>query len=532
MSAPACRLELVAITKRFGALVANQNINLQIRPGEIHAILGENGAGKSTLMKIIYGALAADSGEIRWNGQTVHISHPQIARKLGIAMVFQHFSLFENLTVLENIALALPGRKADDSLAQEIQQTAQDYGLELDTQRPVYSLSVGERQRVEIIRALLTQPQLLILDEPTAVLSPAAVQSLFASLRKIAAKGCSILLISHKLDEVRDLCERATVLRQGQVVAVCQPQQLSLQELAHLMIGQDGGWTERRLQQDLGALAEVRLKLQNFSLPAQHFHGVNLQDLDLELYAGEILGIAGVSGNGQHELFELLSGEQLPNRSRGQLQLIGRDAVALDVSQRRTLGLRCVPEQRLGRASVAEFSLADNLLISRQEPGLVQAGWIKAKALHQAARQILHEFAVKSAGSQASAASLSGGNLQKFILGRELQTQPQVLVLAQPTWGVDIASTQQIWLRLHELKRAGCAILLITEDLDELFELADRIQVMAKGRLSPSVNKATANPEILGNWMSGLWDDYAEAETVALRGLRKVRQAEAVYGET
>lgn len=528
MSAPACRLELVAITKRFGALVANQNINLQIRPGEIHAILGENGAGKSTLMKIIYGALAADSGEIRWNGQTVHISHPQIARKLGIAMVFQHFSLFESLTVLENIALALPGRKADSSLAEEIQQTAQEYGLELETHRPVYSLSVGERQRVEIIRALLTQPQLLILDEPTAVLSPLAVQSLFASLRKIAAKGCSIVLISHKLDEVQDLCERATVLRQGQVVAVCQPQQLSLPELAQLMIGQDALWASRNTRQGLGALAEVRLKLHNLSLPAAQFHSVALHELELELYAGEILGIAGVSGNGQQELFEVLSGEQLFSYGRGQIQLAGRDAALLDVSQRRTLGLRCVPEQRLGRATVAEFSLAENLLISRQETGLVQAGWIKAKALHQAARQILHEFAVKSAGTQASAASLSGGNLQKFILGRELQTSPQILVLAQPTWGIDLAASQQIWSRLHELKQAGCAILLITEDLDELFELADRIQVMAKGRLSPSINTTSANPEILGNWMSGLWGDYAEAETVALRGLRQARQLAAI----
>ncbi len=525
------RLELLNVSKRYGALVANQAVNLQVGAGEIHAILGENGAGKSTLMKIIYGALAADSGEIRWNGQAVQISHPQIARKLGIAMVFQHFSLFESLSVLENIALALPGRSADAGLAEEIRLTASEYGLDLDPQRAVYSLSVGERQRVEIIRALLCQPQLLILDEPTAVLSPAAVQSLFASLRQIAAKGCSILLISHKLDEVRALCSRATILRQGRVVEVCDPRQQSLQELAQTMLGTDIAITSRNDTQELGALAEVRLKLQGLSQPALQFHGMPLRDLELELYAGEILGIAGVSGNGQQELFSLISGEQWHVGLQGQMQLLDQDARQLDVTQRRTLGLRCVPEQRLGRATVAEFSLAENLLLSRQETGLVQAGWIKAKALHLAARQILHEFGVKTSGSQAAAGSLSGGNLQKFILGRELHTQPKVLVLAQPTWGVDIAASQQIWLRLHELKRAGCAILLLSEDLEELFELSDRIQVMAKGRLSPSINTANASTELIGNWMSGLWDDYAEAETVALRGLRKLRQAAVAYGE-
>lgn len=531
MHSTAYRLELLNINKRFGELVANHNINLQVAAGEIHAILGENGAGKSTLMKIIYGAQAADSGEIRWNGQTVQISHPQIARKLGIAMVFQHFSLFESLSVLENIALALPGRCADAVLAEEIRQTAGEYGLDLDPERAVYSLSVGERQRVEIIRALLCQPQLLILDEPTAVLSPAAVQSLFASLRQIAAKGCSILLISHKLDEVRALCQRATILRQGQVVAVCDPGQQSLQQLAQTMLGADFDLAGFEAKQQLGALAEVRLKLQGINQPALHYHGVALRELELELYAGEILGIAGVSGNGQQELFSLISGEELHPGTQGQLHLMGRDARQFDVSQRRMLGLRCVPEQRLGRATIAEFSLAENLLLSRQEQSLVQSGWIKAKALHQAARQILHEFAVKSSGSHANAGSLSGGNLQKFILGRELQTQPQILVLAQPTWGVDMAAARQIWLRLHELKRAGCAILLISEDLEELFELSDRIQVIAKGRLSPSVNTANANPELIGNWMSGLWDDYAEAETVALRGLRKLRQTALAYGE-
>ncbi|MBI3284410.1 MAG: ATP-binding cassette domain-containing protein, partial [Burkholderiales bacterium] len=362
--------------KRYPAVRANENIALRVAPGEIHAVLGENGAGKSTLMKIIYGALQPDAGTMRWNGQPVQIRTPHAARRLGIAMVFQHFSLFDTLTVTENIALGMPPHTDLSVLATQIRKTGEDYGLELEPQRHVHTLSVGERQRVEIVRALLSKPQLLILDEPTSVLTPQAVQKLFLTLRQIAAEGCSILYISHKLDEIRALCHSATVLRAGQVSGRCDPAQESAASLARLMLGADLPQTlPQQVAQPAMPPGAARLRLQGLSLPKAHAFATALDDIHLELFSGEIVGIAGVSGNGQQELLAALSGED--RRAAPQMIMLqGRPVAGLGPDARRKLGQSLVPEERLGRGAVPELSLSANMLLSHQRAPFVRHGLI------------------------------------------------------------------------------------------------------------------------------------------------------------
>ncbi|MEB0140569.1 ABC transporter ATP-binding protein [Undibacterium sp. CCC2.1] len=497
------RLELTGICKSYPAVIANDHIDLRVAPGEIHAVLGENGAGKSTLMKIIFGAVQPDAGRIVWNGKEVKIATPQHARALGIAMVFQHFSLFDTLTVTENIALGLaPGINMSE-LAEQIRLTGATYGLELEPQRHVHTLSVGERQRVEIVRALLTRPQLLILDEPTSVLTPQAVQKLFVTLRQIAAEGCSILYISHKLDEIRELCHSATVMRMGKVTAHCDPAAETAASLSRLMIGESLPLPAAPSAVTPGA---VRLQLSQLTLPKAHAFATALASIELALRAGEIVGIAGVSGNGQQELLAALSGEDrrcAPATIRLHEQAVGQ----LGPHARRALGQSLVPEERLGRGAVPELSLTENMLLSQQQAPFVRRGMINFPHTIKAAADIIQRFRVKASGPAAPARSLSGGNLQKFIVGREIMRAPSVFIVAQPTWGVDVGAAAQIHAEIRQLRLAGCAILVISEELDELFELCDRLHVIAKGRLSPSINTAAASREQIGLWMSGLWHD-------------------------
>ncbi|MBS0413604.1 MAG: ABC transporter ATP-binding protein [Proteobacteria bacterium] len=499
------RLELVGITKRYPGVLANDQISLAVQPGEIHAVLGENGAGKSTLMKIIYGAVKPDAGEVRVNGQAVAVRSPQEARQLGIAMVFQHFSLFETLSVAENVWLGLHKSLSLPEVTRRIAETATAYGLDVDPERPVHTLGVGEMQRVEIIRALLAHPRLLILDEPTSVLTPQAVDKLFVTLRQLAAEGCSILYISHKLHEIRALCNACTVMRAGRVTGVCDPRQETNASLSRLMIGAEPPPLEHHARTP----GPVVLAVEQLSLPRESPFGIDLQGVSLQVRAGEVLGIAGVSGNGQRELLFALSGEDR-RAPAASITIANMPAGALRPARRRALGLHFVPEERLGRGAVPDMSLAHNLLLTRRE-SVGRGGWLRVKALRAQSAGIIERFRVKANGPLAPARSLSGGNLQKYLMGREIDAKPKLLIVSQPTWGVDVGAAAQIRAEVLALRDAGCAVLVVSEELDELFEMSDRLHVIAKGQLSPSLARAEATVELIGQWMSGLWPG-AEAD--------------------
>ncbi|MCW2246786.1 simple sugar transport system ATP-binding protein [Azospirillum fermentarium] len=495
------RLELSSISKRFPGCLANDQVSLTLMPGEIHALLGENGAGKSTLVKIIYGVQQADSGTILWEGQPVVIKDPHAARRLGIGMVFQHFSLFDTLTVAENVALGLEQPPPMRELESKIRTVSERYGLTLDPARHIHTLSVGERQRVEIVRCLLQDPRLLIMDEPTSVLTPQEVDRLFGTLRRLAEEGCTILYISHKLEEIRALCSRATVLRGGRVVGACDPRRESARSMAEMMIGTTLTAPVRAAAVTGAAALEVR----HLSTTSDDPFATNLKDVSLEVRAGEILGIAGVAGNGQAELLSALSGEIII-ADEGSVRIKGQAAGHLDPRQRRALGLAFVPEERLGRGAVPELSLSENAILSGYvaEP-LVRRGLVHFGRARGFAERIISGFNVVTHGHKAEARSLSGGNLQKFIIGREILQKPTLLVVGQPTWGVDAGAAAAIHQALIDLARGGAAVLVISQDLDELFVLSDRIAVLFHGHLSESRPTHHTTVEEIGLLMGGLF---------------------------
>ena len=487
------------MTKSYGQVRANRAIDLDVAPNSIHAILGENGAGKSTLMKLIYGVEEPDEGQVLWQGQPVRLTSPAEARRHGIGMVFQHFSLFETLTVVENISLIVPGAKAE--LARRIRALGQDFGLEVDPLAHVYALSVGERQRVEIIRCLMTEPKLLILDEPTSVLPPQSVGLLFDTLRRLRDTGVSILFISHKLDEIQSICDRATVLRAGQVTGNVDPREHDAHELARMMIGRD---MPPPLHAEARPVGEKRLELAGLDHVEDDPFAVSLQGVSLTVHSGEILGIAGISGNGQAELARLISGEtRLSDGERDEVRMMEQGVAHLGPAERRALGFAFVPEDRLGRGAVPEMSLADNSLLTAHPLGLLRHGFIDRAKEAAFTAACIKDFDVRTPGPEAEAGALSGGNLQKFIVGREILLKPKLLFVAQPTWGVDIGAATAIRQRLIAMRNDGVAVLVISEELEELFEICDRIQVLHKGRLSPSLDPATTRPEEIGRYMIG-----------------------------
>ncbi|WP_097460851.1 ABC transporter ATP-binding protein [Mangrovitalea sediminis] len=507
------RLELYGITKAFPGVVANADVSLSVHPGEIHALLGENGAGKSTLMKMIYGLLAPDSGSLMWDGREIRIEGPMQARALGMGMVQQHFALLESLTVAENLALTLNrhGRWDPNRIAARIEDAEREYGLKVHARRPVHRLSVGERQRVEILRCLLQEEplKLLILDEPTAVLTPQEIEGLFAILRRLAADGLSILFVSHKLEEVRGLCDRVTVLRSGRVVARRDTADVSVEDLAALMVGDAP--PPLRERKPVALEARVRMAVSSLSQSTLDPHGTALQSVNFELRQGEILGLAGVSGNGQQELMAALVGER---SSPPEAILIDGQAVGkLNVRARRKLGLRYVPEERLGKGAVPELSLIDNVLLTRWAKAM-QWGLLRLGQARAAAQSLCDRHDVRHPGVASPAASLSGGNLQKFIMGRELDEAPEILIVAQPTWGVDVAAARRIQDGLLALRERGSALLVISDDLDELLLLSDRIAVMSGGRVSPVCPVASVDRAELGQWMGGNvsgWEAFGDA---------------------
>jgi ABC-type uncharacterized transport system ATPase subunit len=492
-------LQAIGITKLYGSFVANDHIDLDLHPAQIHALLGENGAGKSTFVKIAYGLIQPNDGELRWLGRKTALAGPAQARALGIGMVFQHFSLFENLTVAENIALGLPPQESFAKVSAGIAEISRRYGLPLEPRREVWRLSVGERQRIEIVRALMQNPKLLILDEPTSVLTPQEADQLFVVLESLKAEGRAILYISHKLDEVKRLCDTATILRGGKKVATCDPRRETAASLARMMVGSEIG--EVKSAAAAGS-ATPRLLVRDLSLVPDDPHGIRLDRVCLEVRGGEILGIAGVAGNGQDELFAALSGERLADHD-GSIVIDGEAAGHLSITKRRRLGAAFVPEERLGHATVPRMTLSDNALLTGHAVGMTHDGFIDRAAALNVVDHATKTFDIRKAKRDPEAASLSGGNLQKFVVGREILREPGVLVVSQPTWGVDAGAAAVIRQALIDLAARGAAVLVISQDLDELLEIADRIAVVFSGRLSVPIVSKAADREHLGLLMGG-----------------------------
>lgn len=491
-------LSLKGLTKAYPGVVANDDVSFDIGHGEVHALLGENGAGKSTLVKMIYGLVKPDQGTLTLNGQPYSPSEPRAARAAGIAMVFQHFSLFDALNVAENIALGMETPPKPRDLARQITEVSQAYGLPLDPFKKVGGLSAGERQRVEIIRCLLQNPQLLIMDEPTSVLTPQEVEILFETLRKLKAEGKSILYISHKLEEIRTLCDTATILRHGKKVATCEPAAATARELAEMMVGSSFSAPKKATN----TLGDILLEVSHLTCRFEDAFGTSLRDISFAVRAGEILGIGGVAGNGQDELLAALSGEI---RATPQSILFeGQSIGGYSPNKRRSLGILSGPEERLGHAAAPNMSLVENAMMTAiDRQSLVKNGFLNWKKAQGFAESVIQAFDVRTPSAKSTAGSLSGGNLQKFVIGREVMQDPRVLVVNQPTWGVDAAAAAAIRQSLLDLANKGAAIIVISQDLDELMEISDRFGALNEGCLSELKDTHSLSVDEIGLMMGG-----------------------------
>jgi simple sugar transport system ATP-binding protein len=494
-------LALAGLTKAYPGVVANRDVSFEIQQGEVHALLGENGAGKSTLVKSIYGLVKPDSGVMHLNGQPFEPADPKAARAAGIAMVFQHFSLFDALNVAENVALGMENPPPLRDLAARIRDVSEQYGLPLDPSRIVGDLSAGERQRVEIIRCLLQDPKLLIMDEPTSVLTPQEVEILFETLRKLKAEGTAILYISHKLEEIRALCDTATILRLGEVVGDCVPRDVSAREMAEMMVGGTLHVPER----EAGPEGDILLKLEGLSARSPQEFGTPLRDISVEVRAGQVLGIGGVAGNGQDELLLALSGE-MPTAPQ-MVQFKGQPIGQLPPNARRGLGLCAAPEERLGHAAAPDMTLTENAALSgKTRKNLVKNGFVDWGGARDFASVIIDRFDVRTPGTENVARSLSGGNLQKFVIGREILQDPDVLVVNQPTWGVDASAAAAIRQAILDLAAKGAAVVVISQDLDELMEISDNFAALNEGRMSAPRPAKGLTIEEVGLMLGGAHD--------------------------
>lgn len=489
-------LELQDIVKSYGTKRANDGISLTLRAGQKLALLGENGAGKSTLVKIAYGMLQPDSGKVLLDGVLTRIGSPAEARRRGIGMVFQHFSTFDALTVAENLAVALPDRSIS-ALKRELREIGKSYGLELDPKRRVGALSAGEKQRLEIVRCLLQHPRVLILDEPTSVLTPQESEALFATLDRLASEDVAILYISHRLEDVRRLCDSAIVLREGTIVGTCDPRKTSAAAMGEMMIGTATIRPSRRP----AYVGAARLEVRGLTLPATD-GGIALKDVSFSARKGEILGIAGVAGEGQSELFAALSGET-PTRNHEAIHLDGKPVGRFGPMKRRKFGAAFAPEERLGHAAIPEMRLSENMRLTHP------------RATTRATQALREKFGVVAAGRDPFAGALSGGNLQKFVVGREIAQDPGILIVAQPSWGVDVGSAAAIHNALLELRERKAAIVIISQDLDEIFALCDRVAVLHRGKLSEPRVVSQVTAEEIGLLMGGAEPDGAEMQEAA-----------------
>ncbi len=503
MGEMAALLEMRGITKRFPGVLANSDVDFDVRAGEVHTLFGENGAGKSTLMRVLYGFYQADSGRIYLDGAPVDIASPAAAIGLGIGMIHQHFMLVSTLTVAENVSLGLKSKRGPlkdmRRVSARIEELSSLYGLEVNPSALVWQLSVGERQRVEIIKALYRESRLLVLDEPTAVLTPREVDDLFRVLKKMAAEGCGLIFISHKIREVLALSDRITVLRAGKKIATVQASEVTGEQLAEMMVG-------RRIAaegQSSGATSgEVRLKVRD--LVVRGDRGTEaVRGVSLEVRAGEIVGIAGVSGNGQRELGEAISGLRAPQR--GSVQVDGVELAGKKASVARGAGLGYVPEERMRDGVIGDFSVAENLmLVDSDKQACVRFGFLRRGAVRARAKQLVETFDVRTPGIDTPTRNLSGGNIQKLILARELSGEPKVLLIAQPTRGIDIAAARYIHDRVREEARKGIAVVIVSEDLDEVMSISHRTLVMYEGALIGEVDPRTTTREAIGLMMAGV----------------------------
>ena len=497
-------LQVRALSKAFGTTIACDAIDMSIEKGEIHALLGENGAGKSTLVKMLFGSLQPDSGSIVWNGDPTVVASPSAARRMGVGMVFQHFSLFEPLTVAENIALGSVQKIPLRAIAEEAEAISRRYGLPIDPAALIGDLAAGQRQRVEIVRALMQDPMLLILDEPTSVLTPSEADALFETLRRMRGEGRSVLYISHRLEEVQRLCDRATVLRRGAVVATCDPHTETAASLATMMVGSAVSAVEHREFHPGPPVLEIS----GLSASRETPFAVALDEIELTVREGEIVCVAGVAGNGQSELFEVLSGERVLENG-GSIRIASEEVAPKGISERRRLSAAFVPEERNGHGALARMSLAENVLLSRHasDPDTLLWGGplhgTRANGQSEIAERVIASMDVRASGPKAPAGSLSGGNLQKYVVGRELDRAPRLLVIDQPSWGVDAGAAAALRQATIDLAAEGGAVLAISQDLDEIFEIATHVCVMDAGRLSPKTPIADVTRESIGLLMGG-----------------------------
>ena len=499
---PAALLEMRGITKRFPGVTANDAVNFDLEAGEVHTLLGENGAGKSTLMKVLYGMYRPDAGEIRLRGRRVTVDSPSVAISLGIGMIHQHFMLVPTLTVAENVALGLASDRRPftdlPKVARRIRELSDTYGLRVNPDTPVWQLSVGERQRVEILKALYREVTVLVMDEPTAVLTPQEVDELVVVLRHMAADGRGLVFISHKLHEVMAVSDRITVLRDGRVAGETTPAGTSRADLARMMVGRPVQMVPDRPDVRLGA---PLLEVNDLSVRGDRGDDA-VSGMSFAVRAGEILGIAGVSGNGQSELAQAIAGLR-PTQS-GTVRIGGADVTGRHPRQVREAGMSYVPEERMRDGVIGRFSVAENLVLLNQATEFSSRGFLRLGAIREHCRQLVDQYAVKTPGLDVPTSNLSGGNIQKLILARELSAGPKVIVAAQPTRGVDVGAGEYIHSQLVAQKAAGCATLLISEDLDEVLALSDRIAVMYEGRIMGVSDREQATVDQLGLWMAGV----------------------------
>ena len=506
MSVPLLAIE--GLTKSYPGVVANDDVSFAIGEGEVHALLGENGAGKSTLVKAIYGLIRPDSGRMLWRGQPYAPSAPHEARASGVAMVFQHFSLFDALDVAENVALGMDNPPPIRQLAARIRKVSGDYGLPLDPGRLVGDLSAGERQRVEIIRCLLQDPQLLIMDEPTSVLTPQEVEILFRTLRQLRAEGRSILYISHKLEEIRALCEQATVLRLGKLVGSCDPRERSARELAEMMVGTSLHQPERPAHQP----GEVLLEVTGLNLASGAAFGTRLKDVGLEVRAGEILGIGGVAGNGQDELIESIAGLRKP--AEGTIEICDRPLGATPADNRAS-GLAYVPADRGGVGLSLQSGIWENMTVGHL-PKFTRGPFLSIWDARAKASDLIKRYDVRGATLDKAAGSLSGGNQQKVQIARELSREEASLIIAeQPSQGVDIGAIESIHRILVEMRDAGKAVFVISADLDEIFSISDRILVIYRGQIVADLKASDTTQEEVGRYMGGLETPASDVDASA-----------------